>query len=99
MIDLQTTQLALAGFKGVPLYPGDTRYDEARRVFNGMIDRYPALMARCRDAADVAAAVGLAREQGLPLSVYGGSWGHGRRGLRWWPLHRPAGDEGHNRRH
>ena len=40
-----------------------------------MIDRYPAIMARCRDAADVAAAVGLARRHGLPLSVYGG--GHG----------------------
>ena len=75
MIDLQTTQFALAGFKGVLLCPGDTRYDEARRVFNGMIDRYPAIMARCRDAADVAAAVGLARKHGLPLSVYGG--GHG----------------------
>src|SRR5262245_53920516 len=40
-----------------------------------MIDRYPAVIARCTDAADVAAAVGLARDHGLPLSVYGG--GHG----------------------
>src|SRR6202022_3124331 len=44
-------------------------------IFNAMIDRKPALIARCRDADDVVVAVNLAREQELPLSVYGG--GHG----------------------
>jgi FAD/FMN-containing dehydrogenase len=65
----------LAGFAGTLIHPGDPEYDEARRVFNGMIDRSPAVIARCATADDVAAVVGLAREQDLPLSVYGG--GHG----------------------
>jgi FAD/FMN-containing dehydrogenase len=65
----------LEGFGGQLLHPGDDGYDDARRVFNGMIDRSPALIARCSSADDVAAAVGLAREHHLPLSVYGG--GHG----------------------
>src|SRR6202011_6116415 len=56
-------------------HPGAPEYDEARSIFNAMIDRKPALIARCRDADDVVVAVNLAREQELPLSVYGG--GHG----------------------
>lgn len=63
------------GFSGTLLYPGAPGYDEARSVFNGMIDRRPAVIARCRNAADVAACVDLARVDGLPLTVYGG--GHG----------------------
>jgi len=50
----------------------DPGYDELRRVYNGMIDRRPALIARCASAADVAAAVDAARTHGLELSVYGG---------------------------
>jgi FAD/FMN-containing dehydrogenase len=65
----------LEGFGGELLRPGDAGYDDARAVFNGMIDRSPALIARCASADDVAASVGLARDQHLPLSVYGG--GHG----------------------
>ena len=57
------------------LEPGQEGYDEARRVFNGMIDRSPAMIVRCHDTAGVAAAIELARERRLPLSVYGG--GHG----------------------
>jgi pimeloyl-ACP methyl ester carboxylesterase len=64
--------LAAAGFRGEAIAPGHPRYDELRRVFNGMIDRRPALIARCGDAEDVAAAVGYARASGLPVSVYGG---------------------------
>jgi FAD/FMN-containing dehydrogenase len=60
---------ALEGFGGELLRDGDPGYDEARRVFNAAIDRRPALIARCTGAADVIAAVGFAREQGLPVSV------------------------------
>ncbi len=52
--------------------PGDPGYEEARRVWNGAIDRRPALIARCRDAADVVAAVRFAREQDLLVAVRGG---------------------------
>jgi FAD/FMN-containing dehydrogenase len=72
---MATVTLDLPGFGGTLLRPGDPGFDEARRVFNGMIDRSPALIARCADADDVVAAVNLAREQHLPLSIYGG--GHG----------------------
>ncbi len=58
--------------RGQLLRPDDAGYDAARRVFNGMIDRRPALIARCAGAADVVAGVGFAREHGLPLSVRGG---------------------------
>jgi FAD/FMN-containing dehydrogenase len=58
-----------AGFRGTVLLAEDPRFEEARRVWNGMIDRTPALIARCRDTADVRAAIGYAREMGLPLSV------------------------------
>ncbi len=71
----EQSRFKLDGFRGTLLYPGDEGYDEARKVFNRMIDRAPALVARCADANDVAAAVNLARETNLPLSVYGA--GHG----------------------
>ncbi|MDQ5833289.1 MAG: alpha/beta fold hydrolase [Actinomycetota bacterium] len=64
--------LEAAGFRGEIVDRGHPRYDELRKVFNGMIDRRPALMARCTDARDVSAAVTFARGAGLPLSVYGG---------------------------
>src|SRR3954468_23384358 len=59
-------------FSGAVLAPGDEGYEEARRVHNGLIDRRPALIARCRNAADVADAVRFARESGLEISVRGG---------------------------
>jgi FAD/FMN-containing dehydrogenase len=67
--------LDIAGFQGQMLRPDDPSYDDARRVFNGMIDRRPAIIARCTTADDVVAVVNLARDNHLPLSMYGG--GHG----------------------
>ncbi len=62
-------------FAGQLVRPGDREYDSLRRVFNGSIDRRPAVIARCRDASDVVAAVNYARHEGLPIAVHGG--GHG----------------------
>ena len=59
-------------FSGKLLQPADAGYDEARRVHNGLIDRRPALIARCQTTADVADAVRLARAQGLEVAVRGG---------------------------
>jgi FAD/FMN-containing dehydrogenase len=72
---MSDTRFELDGFGGRLIHPDDPEYDEARRVFNGMIDRRPALIARCSRVEDVVAAVDFARAQHLPLSVYGG--GHG----------------------
>src|SRR6478735_5621919 len=76
-----TAQLeALANdVSGSVLLPGDDGYDDARRVHNGMIDRRPALIVRCRSAADVAATVRFARGAGAEISVRGG--GHNVGGL------------------
>jgi FAD/FMN-containing dehydrogenase len=63
------------GFAGQLLTPGDEGYDAARKVWNGAIDRRPALIARCIGVADVIAAVRFGRERGLLVSVRGG--GHG----------------------
>jgi FAD/FMN-containing dehydrogenase len=59
-------------FTGALIRPEDEGYDEARSVFNGMIDRRPALIARCGSTADVVAAVRHGVSQGLEISVYGG---------------------------
>lgn len=75
MVDTATTMFDLSGFTGQLFHPGGDGYDDARAVFNGMIDRNPTLIARCATANDVVSVVNLARENDLPLSVYGG--GHG----------------------
>ena len=63
----------LAGrLSGRLLRPGDDAYDAARRVHNGLVDRSPAVIIRCRSAADVAAGVRFARAAGLDISVRGG---------------------------
>jgi FAD/FMN-containing dehydrogenase len=61
-----------AHFSGMLLRPGDAGYDEARRLHNGMIDKRPALIARCLGTADIADAVNFARAYGLELAVRGG---------------------------
>ena len=57
---------------GTVIAPGDAAYDEARAIWNGMIDHRPALIARARTADDVAATVTFAREHGVALTVRGG---------------------------
>jgi hypothetical protein len=59
-------------FRGALLRPGEEGYDEARRIWNGAIDRRPALIARCVGADDVVRAVRFARERDLAVSVRGG---------------------------
>ena len=61
-----------AGLRGRLIRPDEAEYDRARRVFNAMIDRHPALIVRCAGAADVIRSVAFAREYSLPLSVRGG---------------------------
>jgi len=58
-----------AAFQGAQFRPGDDGYDSARAVYNAMIDKRPALIARCSGVADVIDAVNLARERRLPLAV------------------------------
>jgi len=60
------------GFEGALLEPGSPDYDEARVIFNAMIDRRPALIAQCESAADVAAALAHARERNLEVAIRSG---------------------------
>ena len=59
-------------FRGELIRRDDASYDSARRIWNGAIDRYPALVARCTGVADVIAAVRFAREHELTVAVRGG---------------------------
>ena len=68
-----------SAFRGELVQPGDAGYDEHRKVWNGSIDRHPALIARCAGTEDVIGAIRFARQTGLPLAVRGG--GHSFPGL------------------
>jgi FAD/FMN-containing dehydrogenase len=61
-----------ASLRGAMLLPGDDEYDEARKVWNGMVDKRPALIVRCVGVADVIATVTFARDHNLLVSVRGG---------------------------
>ncbi|MEP9390604.1 FAD-binding oxidoreductase [Mesorhizobium sp. KR9-304] len=61
-----------SSFSGSLLVPGDPGYDDARKLHNGMIDKHPALIAQCRNTADVVDAVKLALAQGLEIAIRGG---------------------------
>jgi FAD/FMN-containing dehydrogenase len=70
--------LRAAGVRGEVIGPEDDRYEAARTVYNAMVDKHPALIARCVDAADVITAVDFGREHGLDVAVRCG--GHSRAG-------------------
>ena len=71
---------AFAGdFRGDLIRPPDAGYDEARRLYNGMIDKQPRLIARCADIADVIRAVNFGRDSGMTIAIRGG--GHNGPGL------------------
>jgi FAD/FMN-containing dehydrogenase len=78
-LDATSIRALGSALRGGLLRSGDADYDAARRVWNGMIDRRPALIARCEGADDVATAVNFARDQGLLVAVRGG--GHNAAGL------------------
>src|SRR5580698_3434625 len=78
-ITAETLGQLAADLRGELIVPGDPGYDEARAVYNGMIDKHPAAIARCRDVADVISCVQFAREHGIDLAVRGG--GHSAAGL------------------
>src|SRR5678816_4452412 len=67
------------GLRGRLIRPSDADYDAARALYNGMIDKRPALIARCANVADVISAVNFARTEGLLLAIRGG--GHNGPGL------------------
>ena len=80
---MSTTETArdelAAGFEGQVIGREDSEYDEARAVFNAMIDKRPLLIARCAGADDVARTIAFARRHDVPLAVRGG--GHNGAGL------------------
>jgi FAD/FMN-containing dehydrogenase len=71
-LSAETIEAFAAGVRGSVLRPGDQGYDDARAIWNGLIDRRPALIVQCTGAADVVDAVNFAREQNLLLSIKGG---------------------------
>jgi FAD/FMN-containing dehydrogenase len=71
-IDADRVDAFSVSISGTVLQPGEDHYEVARRVHNGLIDKRPALIARCRGLADVSAAVDFARETGLEISIRGG---------------------------
>lgn len=79
MLNEPTIAMFKSQLRGEVIEPSDARYDVARKVYNAMIDRKPRLIVRCRDVADVIAAVNFGRQHKLVVSVRGG--GHNAAGL------------------
>ena len=72
MLDQTTIEQFKASLRGELIQPNDAGYDEARKVYNAMIDRRPRLIARCTDVADVITAVNFARENNVLVAIRGG---------------------------
>jgi len=72
MTDVDVSRTDLDGFTGAVIRPQDAGYPAARRVWKGMIDRYPSMIVRPESSDDVAIAVTFARDRGLPLAIRGG---------------------------
>jgi hypothetical protein len=79
MLDAQTIDSFRQSFRGALIQPGDESYDEARSLYNAMIDKRPRLIARCADVADVITAVNFGRAHGVLVAIRGG--GHNGPGL------------------
>src|SRR5215510_1527206 len=79
MLDEPTVMKFKEGLRGTLVRPKDTIYDDARALYNGMIDKRPAAIARCIDVADVIAAVNFGRDNALPIAIRAG--GHNGPGL------------------
>jgi FAD/FMN-containing dehydrogenase len=73
VLDEKAIAALRAQLRGGLIQPGDAQYEAARKVYNGMIDKHPALIARCSDAADVSSAINFASEYQLPTAVRGGA--------------------------
>ena len=68
-----------SSLRGKLILPADADYDAARKVYNGMIDKHPAMIAQCADVNDVQACVNFARDNDVLVSIRGG--GHNAGGL------------------
>src|SRR5437763_7677309 len=79
MLNEDSTTELKRSLRGRLIQPGDADYDEARKVYNGMIHKKPRLIARCADVADVIRSVDFARDNDLLVSIRGG--GHNAGGL------------------
>jgi FAD/FMN-containing dehydrogenase len=73
MLNKTTLEQFKASLRGNLIQPGHESYDEARKIWNGMFDRRPALIVRCDGTADVIGAVNFARENSLQVAVRGGA--------------------------
>ena len=71
-MDEKTVSELKAQVRGDVIIPGDARYDEARKVYNAMIDKRPAVIIRCADVADVITSVKTASKENLPVAIRGG---------------------------
>lgn len=78
-IEIEAVQALADQMRGDAITSADPAYEQVRKIYNGMIDKRPALIARCADVADVIAAVAFAREHSMDLAIRGG--GHNGAGL------------------
>jgi FAD/FMN-containing dehydrogenase len=79
VLDEATIEQSRVSLRGELIQPSDPGYDEARKIYNGMIDKRPRMIAHCSDVADVISCVNFARENDVLLAVRGG----GHNGAGW----------------